>query len=276
MLATKVYGGDGRLAERRHASRRSTSAQACEDSLRRLQTDHIDLYQMHHIDRDTPWDEIWQAMDSSSHEGKVIYVGSSNFAGWHIAQAQRGRQAAATSSGLVSRAEPLQPRRSRTVELEVLPACRGVWAGRHPVEPAGGRPAGRRARKASEGAGGAEEGSAARSRSSAPQLEAWEELCARARRGAGRRRAGLAAAQPGRDRADHRPAHDGAARGRRCGARRSSSRRDARQARRDLPGPGGRPRRPTPGKPPVTLVRAAPEALVASLKSPGVGSINPR
>ena len=61
---------------------------ACEDSLRRLQTDHIDLYQMHHVDRLTPWDEIWQAMEQLVREGKVIYVGSSNFAGWDIATAQ--------------------------------------------------------------------------------------------------------------------------------------------------------------------------------------------
>ena len=64
--------------------------QACDDSLRRLQTDHIDLYQMHHVDRDTPWDEIWQAMDLLVQQGKVIYVGSSNFAGWHIVAGQRG------------------------------------------------------------------------------------------------------------------------------------------------------------------------------------------
>ena len=61
---------------------------ACEESLRRLQTDHIDLYQMHHIDRATPWEEIWQAMEQLTQQGKIIYVGSSNFAGWHIATAQ--------------------------------------------------------------------------------------------------------------------------------------------------------------------------------------------
>ena len=64
------------------------SAGACEDSLRRLQTDHIDLYQMHHVDRRTPWDEIWQAMEQLVREEKISYVGSSNFAAWHIAHAQ--------------------------------------------------------------------------------------------------------------------------------------------------------------------------------------------
>jgi aryl-alcohol dehydrogenase-like predicted oxidoreductase len=60
----------------------------CEASLRRLKTDHIDLYQMHHIDRGTSWDEVWQAMEILVAQGKVLYVGSSNFAGWHIATAQ--------------------------------------------------------------------------------------------------------------------------------------------------------------------------------------------
>src|SRR3954462_10055397 len=86
VLATKVYGkmgewpNEGRLSALhiRHA---------CEESLRRLQTDHLDLYQMHHVDRDTPWDEIWQAMEVLVQQGKIVYVGSSNFAGWHIAQA---------------------------------------------------------------------------------------------------------------------------------------------------------------------------------------------
>lgn len=63
--------------------------QACEDSLRRLQTDRIDLYQMHHVGRDTPWEEIWQAMELLVQQGKVLYVGSSNFAGWHITRANQ-------------------------------------------------------------------------------------------------------------------------------------------------------------------------------------------
>ena len=72
---------------------------ACDASLRRLRTDYIDLYQMHHVDRDTPWDEIWQAMEVLVAQGKILYVGSSNFAGWHIAQASehRGRRAASSA-----------------------------------------------------------------------------------------------------------------------------------------------------------------------------------
>jgi len=87
VIATKVYG---KMGEWPNESRLSALhiRRACEESLRRLQTDHIDLYQMHHIDRDTPWEEIWQAMEQLVSAGKVIYVGSSNFSGWQIAQAQ--------------------------------------------------------------------------------------------------------------------------------------------------------------------------------------------
>ncbi len=100
VLATKLYGqmsdwpNDGRLSARHIRA-------ACDESLRRLQTDHIDLYQMHHVDRSASWDEIWQAMDTLVHQGKIIYVGSSNFAGWHIAQANE-RAKARGSFGLVS------------------------------------------------------------------------------------------------------------------------------------------------------------------------------
>src|SRR5947209_3863038 len=86
VLATKVYGDMGDWPNQKRLSAYHIR-QACEESLRRMQTDHIDLYQMHHIDRNTPWEEIWQAMELLVQQGKVIYVGSSNFAGWHITQA---------------------------------------------------------------------------------------------------------------------------------------------------------------------------------------------
>lgn len=87
VLATKVYqpmgpGPNDRWLSAYHIRK------ACEDSLRRLKTDHIDVYQMHHIDRHTPWEEIWQAMELLVQQGKVLYIGSSNFAGWDIATAQ--------------------------------------------------------------------------------------------------------------------------------------------------------------------------------------------
>src|SRR5690349_15092703 len=86
VLATKVYGTMGDWPNHQHLSALHIT-RACEASLKRLKTDYIDLYQMHHVDRNTPWDEIWQAMETLVRQGKVLYVGSSNFAGWHIAQA---------------------------------------------------------------------------------------------------------------------------------------------------------------------------------------------
>jgi aryl-alcohol dehydrogenase-like predicted oxidoreductase len=135
VLATKVYGAmyegpNGGGLSALHLRR------ACEDSLRRLRTDHIDLYQMHHVDRRTPWDEIWQAMELLVQQGKVLYVGSSNFAGWHLAQAC---EAAARRGflGLVSE-QSLYHLAARTVELEVLPACRAYGLGFLPWSPLGG------------------------------------------------------------------------------------------------------------------------------------------
>ena len=110
VLATKVYGkmGDGPNERRLSAFH---VRQACEDSLRRLQTDHIDLYQMHHVHRETPWEEIWQAFELLVQQGKVLYVGSSNFAGWHIARGLRdGAREALPRAGL--RAGPVPPARA--------------------------------------------------------------------------------------------------------------------------------------------------------------------
>src|SRR5207302_8975794 len=99
-------------------------------------TDHIDLYQMHHIDRETPWEEIWQAMEGLVQQGKVLYVGSSNFAGWHIAQAQ-GEARTRNFMGLVSE-QCLYNLAARTVELEILPACRGYGLAVIPWSPLAG------------------------------------------------------------------------------------------------------------------------------------------
>ena len=106
---------------------------ACEASLKRLQTDHIDLYQMHHIDRDTPWDEIWQAMEVLVQQGKILYVGSSNFAGWHIAQACEAAKSR-HFMGLVCE-QSLYNLLDRTVELEVAPACEAYGLGLIPWSP---------------------------------------------------------------------------------------------------------------------------------------------
>jgi len=126
VLATKVYGRMGAGPNDRGLSAYHIK-RACEDSLRRLRTDHIDLYQFHHIDREIGWDEVWMAAEQLVREGKVIYFGSSNFAGWHIARAQ-GIAQHRNFMGLVSE-QSLYNLSQRTVELEVLPACREYGLG---------------------------------------------------------------------------------------------------------------------------------------------------
>ena len=116
----------------------------CEASLKRLQADYIDVYQMHHVDRNTPWEEIWQAFELLVQQGKVLYVGSSNFAGWHIARAQEIAQRRCFF-GLVSE-QSIYNLLRRTVELEVIPACRAYDLAFIPYSPLaggmlGGRPA---------------------------------------------------------------------------------------------------------------------------------------
>lgn len=135
VLATKVYGRMGTGVNDRRLSAYHIR-NACEKSLKRLQTDHIDLYQMHHIDRETPWEEVWQAMEQLVREGKVLYVGSSNFAGWHIAEAQcRAQQR--HFMGLVCE-QSLYNLNDRMIELEVIPACRNYGLGLIPYSPLGG------------------------------------------------------------------------------------------------------------------------------------------
>ena len=135
VIATKVYG---QMSDWPNMSRLSgvNIRRACEASLRRLQTDHIDLYQMHHIDRDAPWDEVWEAMETLVAQGKVVYVGSSNFAGWHIAKANEAAKRR-NFLGLVSE-QSLYNLMARTVELEVLPACRDYGLGVIPWSPLAG------------------------------------------------------------------------------------------------------------------------------------------
>jgi len=132
VLATKVFG---RMGEWPNQSRLSALniRQAVEGSLKRLQTDHIDLYQMHHIDRLTPWEEIWQAMEVLVQQGKILYVGSSNFAGWHIAKANEIAKSR-HFLGLVSE-QCLYNLKVRTAEMDVLPACRDYGLGVIPWSP---------------------------------------------------------------------------------------------------------------------------------------------
>jgi len=132
VLATKVYQPMGLGPNDRRLSAYRIR-RACEASLRRLQTDHIDLYQMHHVDRATPWEEIWQAMEQLVREGKISYVGSSNFAAWDVALAQCAASAR-QFIGLTSE-QSLYNLAVRTVELELIPALRSLGIGLLPYSP---------------------------------------------------------------------------------------------------------------------------------------------
>ncbi len=173
VIATKVYGvmddwpNESRLSAR-HIKR------ACEDSLRRMRTDWIDLYQMHHVDRECPWDEIWQAMEQLYMEGKILYVGTSNFAGWHIAQ---GQEIANRRNflGIVSE-QSLYNLNARMIELEVLPACRAYGIGVIPWSPLAGGLLGGILKGVQEGRRASERVQEALQKNRA-KIEAYEAFC---------------------------------------------------------------------------------------------------
>ena len=135
VLATKVYGD---MSDRPNDSKLSALSirHALDASLRRLRTDYIDVYQFHHVDRGTPWEEIWQAMETAVAQGKIIYAGSSNFAGWHIATAQAEARRR-DFGGLVSE-QSVYNLLARTIELEVIPAAMNHGIGIVPWSPLAG------------------------------------------------------------------------------------------------------------------------------------------
>jgi NDP-hexose 2,3-enoyl reductase len=176
VLATKVYGKMGDWPTDQGLSARHI-IKACDDSLRRLQTDWIDLYQMHHVDRKTPWDEIWQAMETLVAAGKVLYVGSSNFAGWHLAAAQEAARSR-HFLGLVAE-QCIYNLLTRHVELEVIPAAQHYGLGIIPWSPLHGGLLSGALRKIREGsATRANEGRSAEGLAEhRSTIEAYEKLC---------------------------------------------------------------------------------------------------
>jgi aryl-alcohol dehydrogenase-like predicted oxidoreductase len=178
VLATKVYGDMGEWPNEGRLSALNIR-RAAEASLKRLQTDHIDLYQFHHVDRNTPWDEVWQAVDVLVQQGKVLYAGSSNHAGWHIAQANEtaGRRG---SLGLVAE-QCLYNLVERRVEMEVLPAAQAYGLGVIPWSPLHGGLLGGAIRKESEGgatrSGQGRSADALKNAKQREQIQAYEDLC---------------------------------------------------------------------------------------------------
>jgi len=173
VLATKVYGEMGSWPNRSKLSALHIR-QACEESLARMKTDHVELYQMHHVWRAAPWEEIWQAMELLVQQGKVVYVGSSNFAGWQIAQASETARAR-HFLGLVSE-QSLYNLNARTVELEVLPACQAYGLGVLPWSPLAGGLLGGALGKVSAGRR-AQESAQRNVEKFRARLEPWETFC---------------------------------------------------------------------------------------------------
>ena len=175
VLATKVYGTMGDWPNQSRLSAMHI-VRACEDSLRRMKTEAVDLYQMHHIDRASPWEEIWQAMETLVRQGKVIYTGSSNFAGWHIAQASEAARHR-HFLGLVSE-QSLYNLLDRTIELEVIPACKAYGLGLIPWSPLKGGVLGGVLKKQADGRRSSDMAQKAIAKHG-PALEKYEALCER-------------------------------------------------------------------------------------------------
>ncbi|MFG2501752.1 aldo/keto reductase [Streptomyces sp. NPDC048441] len=137
VLATKMYGNmalDGKPAWPNHDLLSAVNIRrSVEASLKRLQTDYIDIYQFHHIDRRTPFEEIWQAIDTLITQGKILYAGSSNFPGYKIAQANEIAKRRG-SYGLVSE-QCLYNLAERSAEMEVIPAAQDYGLGVIPWSP---------------------------------------------------------------------------------------------------------------------------------------------
>lgn len=174
VLATKVYGkmGDGVNESKLSAYH---IKKACEESLKRMQTDHIDIYQMHHVDRETPWEEIWQAMEQLVREGKILYAGSSNFAAWNIVEANY-KAKERNFLGLISE-QSIYSLRNRHIELEVIPACRAMGIGLVPWSPMGGGILCGVLEKPKEGTRRNREPLQKSVEKLRPQIEAYEKFC---------------------------------------------------------------------------------------------------
>lgn len=172
VLATKVHEPMSDDVNDRGLSARHIQ-QACDASLQRLGVEHIDLYQMHHIDRSAPIDEVWQAMDRLIAQGKITYVGSSNFPGWSITQANE-RASSSQRLGLISE-QSLYNLIERRAEMEVIPACLAYGVGLIIWSPlAGGLLAG--SSSAAQGRRSSPDAQAARL-ARAEQLGQYEQLC---------------------------------------------------------------------------------------------------
>lgn len=181
VLATKVnaYMGVGDPWPNHDKLSAVNIRRAVDASLKRLQTDYIDLYQFHHVDRDTPFEEIWQAIDVLIQQGKILYAGSSNFPGYKIAQANE-LAARRGMVGLVSE-QCLYNLAERRAEMEVVPAAQEYGLGVIPWSPLHGGLLGGALKKEREGSGSGRSASgrsadALKNSAVREQVQAYEDL----------------------------------------------------------------------------------------------------
>ncbi len=174
VLATKLFGPMDPWPNNKGVSALNIR-RACDASLKRLQTDYIDLYQMHHIDRSTPWEEVWQAMEVLVAQGKILYVGSSNFAGWNLAQAQAEAKSR-NFMGLVSE-QSIYNLIVRDIEREVIPAARNLGIGIIPWSPLNGGILGGVIKKERDSSRRLVSRSKEALDARRPQIEAYETFC---------------------------------------------------------------------------------------------------
>ncbi len=173
VLATKLYAD---MEDWPNAGKLSALniRRALDASLKRLRTDHIDLYQFHHVDRATPWEEIWQAVDVAIAQGKILYAGSSNFAGWHIAQAQAAAHERNTVG--LSSEQSIYNLIVRDIEREVIPAAEHYGLGILPWSPLQGGLLGGMLQKLDEGGRRAEGRVGEQLEKRRPQIQAFEDF----------------------------------------------------------------------------------------------------
>ena len=135
-LATKVYNKMDDIDPNAWGSHRYHIMKACEDSLRRLGTDHIDLYQMHRPKSSIPIDETLRALDDLIRQGKVRYIGTSTFGAWQLVESLWAAKELGLNRFICE--QPPYNLLDRRIERELLPCCRTYGIGVIPWAPIAG------------------------------------------------------------------------------------------------------------------------------------------
>ena len=205
VIATKVFGRMGDWPNQSQLSALHIRA-ACEASLKRLHTDHIDLYQMHHVDRNTPWDEIWQAMEVLWDKARCFMSARRTLQAGILPKRRKLPKRVTSWDSSANRVS--YSLNDRMIELEVIPACKDYGLGLIPYSPLSGGLLGGALQKIKEGRRARPE-QQKEIKAKRTKLEAWEKILQSQGRASRRCGVGMAVEKSSGDRADHRPAHDG-------------------------------------------------------------------